>query len=331
MGTADALTTTRLKRALDIPSYTVRPPCPPRIYNKLYKYFHQVLEVKFSRPRAARVSNGEDLVPASSRKRSRPSSNETRISELKNRQQQLQDEPSVETHVPDSMTPLVERLCAEIMDATAARHVLAGVNAVLTSSPPRPPKDAETPTETLKGKTAALAIAVCFYVQARIHGGQAAAKDLTAKRKAAVEIANNSPDKWNGDEMTKDEDVERWMQELHSRGWLRLPWFTDIDSEFTSRSTTGSDHGDDSLGQQDRSLGSAGHEEQDDDDDDDDDSEPLRPTRKRQRPLPNSSQRQSWRKEIVEPGLNTMVCISDSPSTSRFLSRSLSPRVSFLR
>ena len=319
----------RLKRALDIPPYTVRPPCPPRIYNKLYKYFHQVLEVKVSRPRAAKVSNGDDLVPVSSKTPSRPTSIETRgIPKSKDKQQQPQDESNVETHIPEYVTSLVERLCTEVMDATAARLVFAGVNAVLTLSPPCPPKDAETPKEPLKDKVAALAIAVCFYVQARIYGGQAAAKDLTARRKAAVDIANNSPDKGSGNQKIKDEDVELWMHELHSRGWLKLPWFTGIDSDFTSRSTTGSEDEDDSLGRQVRSLGSVDHEEQDDDDG----SEPLRPMRKRRRLPADSSQRQSWRKEIVEPGLNTMVCFSDySSSPGRFLYRPLSPRISSLR
>ncbi len=211
--------------------------------------------------------------------------------------------------MPQWVQVLVERLCTDVVESTALPHVEAGVRVVLTQSPPPLPSNSNLAASPKKDKVAALAIAISFLVQARIVGGEATVKTISTKRKAALELANKGEHNADGQEDITEADVDEWMKELYSRGWVKLPWYKDIETEYTSRSSTGSQDDDAILvdSQEDQQDDEGGHEEAEVEEEGQEDEVPSPPATRQRRGGAGGSHAQTWRKEIVEPGLNTMV------------------------
>ena len=58
----------RLKKRLNLPSITSRPPCPPRVYKKLYNYLASALP-DASTPREPQTPRKNSSAPASATRR----------------------------------------------------------------------------------------------------------------------------------------------------------------------------------------------------------------------------------------------------------------------
>ncbi|KFY18295.1 hypothetical protein V491_04811 [Pseudogymnoascus sp. VKM F-3775] len=124
----------------------------------------------------------------------------------------------------------------------ATAHVLAGVGSVLTLPTPKPEKGEGKEKE----KVPALVAAVYVLVHTRLTGKEVNGKEYVAlRRRILAELKNLRADDevvarvekeetgdagWEGWTDTVGKDVDAWLMQLSSRGWVELDWFENIDS-----------------------------------------------------------------------------------------------------
>lgn len=145
----------------------------------------------------------------------------------------------------------------------AAPHILAGVTTILTLPSPSTTSQSDTEKDK-KNKLPALVAATYFFVSARLSGRETSGKEYITKRTSLLKafkslrdnealrdkiLRANEQGKWNGigqgrgkerDREKEEElawqgwepatskDIDNWLLEISTRGWLTLDWFTNI-------------------------------------------------------------------------------------------------------
>ncbi|KAK5018260.1 hypothetical protein LTR60_001576 [Cryomyces antarcticus] len=144
----------RLKKPLNLPDIEPRPPCPPRIYKKLFQYLNTALPAKElrtpSKPKAqpsdlqngtpkstpsrkARTTASEPTTPSKHFTTTPKATTAAAISagtSRKRKRHELQTASS-EADVPDWVMPAIRHVCKAFANPAAAPHVYAGVCSVL--------------------------------------------------------------------------------------------------------------------------------------------------------------------------------------------------------
>ncbi|GIZ47531.1 hypothetical protein CKM354_001062000 [Cercospora kikuchii] len=134
----------RLKKRLDLELDKPKPPCPPKVYKKLYTYLDGALSAPVP-PRTPRVERRRDVGGASTPQRSGRSgetgsagsklktptvSGMKRAREVAEKGQQEDGEKEVEG-VPAFVMPLVRQVCRATRTPKAVPHVVVGAKAVV--------------------------------------------------------------------------------------------------------------------------------------------------------------------------------------------------------
>ena len=212
---------------MNLPKISPRPPCPPRIYQKLYKYLEQVLPKRRGRPPKASP-------PANEKRRVSPKAKPKVASTIvprSNPPSKPKASQGAETSdaLPSWILPFIRHLCAHVFRPLAAPYVTVGVKTVLTNSAPCLPNNPRVSAESKQDKIAALVISICIYVTTRISKIPLTPEVFEANCDGAIEVLNLPEYANKGIEKIVAKDVEDWMWELSDRGWMRLSWFTDID------------------------------------------------------------------------------------------------------
>jgi origin recognition complex subunit 6 len=245
---ANLLSTNRLKQYLNLPKIEPRPPCPPRIYNKLYSYLDGLLVVKKrGRPpkKASAASTPAKSLP------SRPTPTKTSsLAPFKttpgrtagSRRRGLQFVNTAKDVAP-WIHPVIRGLCKCLSAPAAAPHILAGVTTILTL--PSPLSNGQDGTkDDKKDKVPALIAAVYFFVCTRLSGRETSGKEYVTQRKGVLntltqlredeQLAEKLRDKgdgstdWEGWQTVGTKDVDAWLLEISTKGWLQLDWFENI-------------------------------------------------------------------------------------------------------
>jgi origin recognition complex subunit 6 len=239
----------RLKQSLNLPKIEPRPPCPPRIYNKLYNYLDGILLVRRS-SRPPKLKSAE-LTPTKALP-SRPTpTKEAALTPYKttpgrgasSRKRGLQFADSTKDIAP-WIHPTIRGLCKELAAPAAAPHILAGVTTVLTLPSPSLSNDRENQRQDKKDKVPALIAAVYFFVGTRLSGRETSGQEYISQRKGVLstlaklredqelgeKIRGKTKDgvEWEGWEKVGTKDVDVWLLEISTRGWLKLDWFENI-------------------------------------------------------------------------------------------------------
>ncbi|KAI9847088.1 MAG: hypothetical protein M1837_003206 [Sclerophora amabilis] len=219
----------RLKQTLHLPKITPHPPCPPRVYTKLYKHLENVLLV--SKPHRPVPENVSSKSAKSSRLPATPrTSTKSRTSRHGNRTSRKPPSTSPSS-VPQWSSPAIQHLALILRAPAAAPPVLNGLTTILTSSSPPFLANTDTPSSApKKDKLPALLIALFFFTMTRLSGEEMTGKDYVRMRDVALEAVNeftldDLADQGDGFEEVQRTDVDAWMKELAERGWLRLKWF----------------------------------------------------------------------------------------------------------
>lgn len=236
----------RLKTTLNLPKIEPRPPCPPRIYTKLYAYFDKTLtSSSASRRRARQSSSGGgkrvELQPENRNlpERHAPSKEKSFGAFRANRAPKpglRYGGMSRDAGLPMWVGPAIRVLCRELSARRAAPHVYAGVESVMFLPCPRGGE------KTMRGKTPALVAAVLFYVMIKMAGKATDTKEYNEQRKRVLSILlglrenkevlgtmKDSEESWQGWEVVNKKDVELWMLELSENGWLGMEWYDNLD------------------------------------------------------------------------------------------------------
>lgn len=254
----------RLKQSLNLPKIEPRPPCPPRIYNKLYSYFDNLLVPPKKRGRPPNATSNPST-PSKVQKTLPTRPTPTKASSLTpyrttpsrpaRRGLQFAD---TTTDIPSWIHPTIRAMCKTLQAEGAAPHILAGVTTVLTLPSPASISATTEASERKdkKDKLPALLAAVNFFVGTRLSGRETSGKEYTAQRadvlrtlkelrddptlqekllqarqgkgKRPQNTGNDAEAVWEGWEPVGSKDVDAWLLEISTQGWLKLDWFTNI-------------------------------------------------------------------------------------------------------
>jgi origin recognition complex subunit 6 len=140
--------------------------------------------------------------------------------------------------------PTIRGLCKELEAPAAAPHILAGVTTILTLPSPALSNDRDNQREDKKDKMPALIAAVYFFVGTRLSGRETSGQEYVSQRKGVLSALTKLREdqqlseklrlkaedgtEWEGWEKVGTKDVDAWLLEISTRGWLKLDWFENI-------------------------------------------------------------------------------------------------------
>lgn len=224
------LTGDRLKLSLGLPKIEPRPPCPPRIYQKLYKYLDSVLTAgtrRSGRPARAAVAGS---TPTSSPAKTRTPARSTPLKPTTPRKK-AKSQATLASDVPKWVMPTIRHLCRALGAPAAPHHVFAGVSSILTLPAPR--VDLENASEEPQSvNISALIIVVYLLVVTRLTGNEMPAREFTRLRGLAIASLRDSRITETVEEVADSDHVIRcvgsWMKDIGVKGWTELDWFANV-------------------------------------------------------------------------------------------------------
>ncbi|KAI8936176.1 hypothetical protein NX059_006609 [Plenodomus lindquistii] len=236
-----------LKKRLNLPTITSRPPCPPRIYKKLYAYLASALlpssTTTASAPQTPRKNR--DAAPASAR--NTPS--KTPASGRKTPRSARGSANTFE-EAPEWVMPAVRSLVKKFEYPAAAPHIYTGVETILpllarmsaaaAATPSKRSRGTETRREEVNDtKILGLVATVSLYVLTRMKDIEVSAAQYAAWRQDAVHALGDTPTGKTTSYEEISSATELLMPMAQEEGWLRMEWFLNILPE---------DHGDEMEG-----------------------------------------------------------------------------------
>ncbi|KAL8769508.1 MAG: hypothetical protein Q9209_004569 [Squamulea sp. 1 TL-2023] len=241
----------RLKQTIGLPKIQPRPPCPPKIYQKLYRHLDSALvagvkkalraPIPFESPRP---TNAPSTTPRKSTRISTPTSYSA--SRKRKRISAITEE------VPSWVMKAIRGLCKQLKVPAAAPHVFAGVSSILTLPPPNEEGMKDDDIERLRTLSVeALIVVVYMYVRTRLSGMQMDPSAYPGQRDEALTILSQL--RHGGETLTAIDpaNVNEWMGEIGRGCWTELDWFANVGEgaglgldDASSDHTNNSDRGD---------------------------------------------------------------------------------------
>lgn len=250
----------RLKHSLGLPRIQPRPPCPPRVYQKLYKILDTTLlagtkrsrdaprlnlaDAKSSpaRPKAptklsawktwsaeSRLLNEEDLTsaPLSLLKRQNsPIKSATIVSKVARKQ--ACDHPKARAEPAGWAMAAIRSLCQRLDAPLAPHHVFAGVSSILALPPPTEP-DFKAKQEHALHNQPALIMVVFLAVYARLAAEETPVGKFIYQQATGFEILSGFVGPRAAEtEITQSKDFETLLLAFKESGWAQMDWFENI-------------------------------------------------------------------------------------------------------
>lgn len=225
---------------LDLPKLTIRPPVPPRVYNKVYQYISSTISAP-STPRRGAAKHREDisatqLSTPSKLLKSRPND----ILKTAKPSTPLTNSRTIEHgEPPEWVMPAIRALCAALKRPDASPHVFAGVSSVLKAkqdemdTPSRKRKrksdDNASPVgreKTSKEDITPLIAVIAFYTISELDEAPEA-NEYVRQRKLAINTLAKFDPRGRHDENEITAQIENMMREAQN-GWLDMDWYRNI-------------------------------------------------------------------------------------------------------
>ena len=215
----------RLKQTLNLPKIQPRPPCPPRVYQKLYKYLDSALPARARRNVQAPRARGLDSTPVSSPAKPRTPAKQAHVRpDLTPKRKTPQRLASSSSEAPRWVMPAIRRLCKRMEAPAAPHHIFAGVSSIL-SAQAIASKNKATANAV---KTPALIVAVFILATTRLSGAEMPASEYQRQRGQALQTLYEL----SGEEMAMEDvgnlDVDNCMRQVRDQGWTEMDWFENI-------------------------------------------------------------------------------------------------------
>jgi origin recognition complex subunit 6 len=229
----------RLKTTLNLPKIEPRPPCPPRIFSKLYSYVDKTLvSASTSRKRARQNERQTGPERETLPERHTPSKDKSFEGFRTNRTPRpgLKYAGMKNVLLPRWVGPAIRTVCKEMDTGNAVPHVFAGVETLLFLLPP------QAGEQKLEGKIAALIAAVWFYVTVKMEAAPTDDQAFRQRRKRVFGIlkglkgdeavnakVGEGEEAWEGWDVVTVKDVDAWLLEITEKGWLRMEWYGNVE------------------------------------------------------------------------------------------------------
>lgn len=226
----------RLKKRLNLPSITSRPPCPPRIYKKLYNYLSSALPDSFA---AAEPQTPRKLsAPAPTSTRNTP---KTPLSARKTPHSTKRGRES-DAEPPEWVMPAIRALAKVFEYPAMIPHVYTGVESIYpllarmaaaaTETPSKRPRRPTSTTQTFADvsdtRLCSLLVVVFLLVFSRMKDVDVSPDTYSEWLAKATGAVLKTPSAQN---ITQDElapAIDQTMAMAKEEGWLQMQWFDSV-------------------------------------------------------------------------------------------------------
>lgn len=218
--------TSRLKQSLGLPKIQPRPPCPPKVYEKLYKFLDSTLPAGTKRHRRALVVNKAELSPKSvSNPKPIVKTTPTKQAIPRNRALRRLTAPA---QVPEWIMPAIRLLCQKLGAPAAPHHIFAGVSSILTLPSSTESNNTETSMDATK-KIPTLIMIVFLTVYARLTAMETPVDIFMDQKKRGSRILKDYMEQESVEEdEINDDDFDKLILLFGDRGWTQMDWFENI-------------------------------------------------------------------------------------------------------
>ncbi|KAH7388661.1 origin recognition complex, subunit 6 [Pyrenochaeta sp. MPI-SDFR-AT-0127] len=245
----------RLKKRLNLPTIASRPPCPPRIYKKLYNYLSSALPTS--------TATRDPQTPRKTTTSVPPSAHNTPKTPLSGRKTprstRMGDERTQET--PEWAMSTIRELVKAFEYPIAAPHIYTGVESILplllrmsaaaADSPSQRPRRATTTsqgslTKVTDTRILSLIAVIFLYVFTRMKDVDVSPEQYNEWREKAVTTLLKLSAARDATYEELSLQTEQMMPMAQEEGWLQMEWFLNVTphndgSEMDGVETTGSD------------------------------------------------------------------------------------------
>lgn len=225
----------RTKKRFNLPTIVSRPPCPPRIYKKLYNYLSSALP--------ASEATREPQTPSKRAAAASASTRTTLKTPLTGRRTPRSTKKPDAFAIPDWVMPAIRKLVKAFDFASAAPHVFTGVESTLpllarmstatAESPSKRPRRANassaSPTGLSDGRIKGLIAIIFLYVFTRMKNVEVVPEEYKVWRRTALDTLLAVP---TAEEITYDDlslEAEELMPMAKAQGWLDMEWFENVE------------------------------------------------------------------------------------------------------
>ncbi|KAL8943027.1 MAG: hypothetical protein Q9216_001315 [Gyalolechia sp. 2 TL-2023] len=217
-----------LKQNLGLPTIQARPPCPPKVYQKLYRHLDAALPAgarrtaRVAKPlESAKLTHSPPVTP----RKSRSTTTGTPASARKKRKRAL----VIFEDVPPWAMPAIRGLCKRLGAPAAPPHVYAGVSTILTTSAPMEQSVEDDHIERLQSLgVEELIAAVYILVCTKLSGEETDSNGYSAQRDGALAILRELRSDGESEVVLDPASVDEWMREMKRGNWLEMDWFENI-------------------------------------------------------------------------------------------------------
>ena len=219
------LLTFRLKQSLALPRIEPRPPCPPRVYQKLYRYLSSALPAGTRRNNKPARANDPFSAPASSPAKPRIPGQVIPLRSGSMRKKTSLRPNARSDSVPDWIMPSIRQMCKKVEAPAAPHHIFAGVSSILSLRELERNGGAEAASSGVK--TAALIVAIYILVATRLIGVETKPAEYRQRRRLALEALTEAiPGEM--EQAFDDSDVNKAMRKIDSQRWAEMDWFSNV-------------------------------------------------------------------------------------------------------
>ena len=207
----------RLKQSLNLPKIEPRPPCPPKVYQKLYRYLDSALPAGTRRTARLSKQTSSASTPHSSPAKPRTPA-KTAPLRPDTRQKKTPSKLSTShAEAPAWVMPVIRQLCEKMGALAAPHHIFAGVSSILASG-----------KQQSAVKIQALVVAVFILVVTRLSGTETTPDTYRGRRNLALEIVKEDSRKEEDHVEVSSADVDACMREVKNQMWTHMDWFENI-------------------------------------------------------------------------------------------------------
>ncbi|KAH9865882.1 hypothetical protein J1614_009469 [Plenodomus biglobosus] len=244
----------RLKKRLNLPTITSRPPCAPRVYKKLYAYLTSALispsTEPLSQPQTPRKNKDTAAAPSARNTPSKPTAS------ARTTPKSTRGSAKTFEEAPEWVMPAIRSLVRAFAYPAAAPHVYTGVETILpllarmtaaaaSAGPERPSKRFRGTTsgrgESSVTRVLGLIAALFLYVITRMKDVEVLPEQYAEWRETTVRTLAET----QVGAQTSYEEISRMAEVLmpmaQEEGWLRMEWFLNILPEGSGREYEGLD------------------------------------------------------------------------------------------
>ena len=213
-GGAELKSIIRLKQNLALPKIEPRPPCPPKVYQKVYKYLDGALPIGIRK--SNRSFKGATTSTRTPSKHVRPDKPAQSI----NSRRKVASRAASETEVPSWVMPIIRHLCKMLGAPAAPRHIFAGVSSILFSH-----------NRPANVNIQALIITIYILVLNTLTVAETEPAEYLQRRETVSATLREALTQRGLEVEYDQDDIDDCMRQVSKYDWTDMDWFGNIEVE----------------------------------------------------------------------------------------------------